>query len=82
MSADKLAQSLGPDEFIGTAIINGHLYTGRRMIRVARVTVDRSTCVVPLSTLADTIDGGGKYVVEVGEMRKAEFDRMEEFQGW
>jgi len=76
------APLLGPDEFMGTAIINGHAYGNRHMIRVARVSVDGNVCTVPLSGLVDVIEGGGKYEVEVDSMTKAAFDRMEEFQGW
>ena len=74
--------SLGPDEFRGKAKINGIWYANRHMIRVAKITVDGSTCVVPLSNLPDMIEGGGTYEVEVTSMRKAEFDRLEEFAGW
>lgn len=75
-------KAIGPDEYIGTALINGHAYSNRHMIRVARVTVDGSTCTVPLSGLADVVSGGGRYEVEVDSMLQAEFDRLGEFQGW
>ena len=70
-----------PDVFMGRVLINGMPYR-RQMIRVAKITVGRSTCVVKLSDLIDTIDGGETYEVCITEMRKSEFDRMEEFQGW
>ena len=74
--------ALGPDEFVGRAKINGHWYDGRHMIRVAQVTYDGSTCTVPLSALVDTLGDGETYQVRVTSMRKAEFDRMDEFAGF
>lgn len=74
--------SLGPDEFIGKAQINGHWYSGKHMIRVAQITYDGSTCTVPLSALVDMLGDGETYQVRVTSMRKAEFDRLEEFAGW
>ena len=76
------AQVLGPDEFVGEAQINGHWYTGKHMIRVAQITFDGSTCTVPLSGLVDVLGEDETYQVRVICMRKAEFDRLEEFQGW
>ena len=76
------APALGPDEFIGKAQINGHWYSGKHMVRVARITYDGSTCTVPLSALVDMLGEGETYQVCVTSMRKAEFDRLEEFQGW
>jgi hypothetical protein len=73
---------LGPDEFIGKAKINGHWYSGRHMVRVAQITYDGSTCTVPLSQLVDMLGDGEAYQVRVTSMRKAEFDRLEEFSGW
>lgn len=73
---------LGPDEFIGKAKINGHWYGGRRMVRVAQITYDGSTCTVPLSGLLDMLGEGETYQVRVTSMRKAEFERLEEFSGW
>lgn len=75
-------RTLGPDEFIGKAKINGHWYRGRHMIRVAQITYDGSTCTVPLSALVDMLGDGETYQVRVTSMRKAEFDRLEEFAGW
>lgn len=80
MSTDN--PSLGPDEFIGPAKINGVTYEGRHMIRVAVVSYDGATCTVPLSELTDTISDGTEYLVRVTSMRKAEFDRLPEFEGW
>lgn len=74
--------ALGPDEFVGTAQINGHWYDNQRMIRVAQITYDGSTCTVPLSSLVDTLGEDEAYQVRVTTMRKAEFDRLEEFAGW
>lgn len=74
--------ALGPDEFIGKAKINGHWYGGKHMIRVAQITYDGSTCTVPLSALVDMLGDGETYQVRVTSMRKAEFDRLEEFAGW
>lgn len=74
--------ALGPDEFIGKAQINGHWYSGKHMARVAQITYDGSTCTVPLSALVDMLGEGDTYEVRVTSMRKAEFDRLEEFQGW
>lgn len=74
--------ALGPDEFIGKAKINGHWYGGKHMIRVAQITYDGSTCTVPLSALVDMLGDGETYQVRVTSMRKAEFDRLEEFSGW
>ena len=78
----KTGPELGPDEFIGKAQINGHWYSDRHMIRVAQITRDGSTCTVPLSALIDTMGEDETYQVRVTAMRKAEFDRLEEFSGW
>lgn len=78
----KPVPDLGPDEFIGKAKINGHWYSGRHMIRVAQITHDGSTCTVPLSALIDMLGVDETYQVRVTSMRKAEFDRLEEFAGW
>lgn len=78
----QVVTSLGPDEFIGKAKINGHWYGGKHMIRVAQITYDGSTCTVPLSALVDMLGDGETYQVRVTSMRKAEFDRLEEFAGW
>lgn len=76
------APTLGPDEFIGKAQINGHWYGGKHMIRVAQITYDGSTCTVPLSALVDMLGDGETYQVCVTSMRKAVFDRLEEFAGF
>lgn len=72
----------GPDVFMGSCLINGVRYANKALIRVANVTVDGTTCTVPLSDLVDTISSGGKYEVEVTEMRWSEFLKLEEFVGW
>ena len=73
---------VGPDEFLGRANINGHWYDDRLMIRAATVTLDGTTCVVPLSDLIDTIGEDVAYQVMVTTMRRAEFDRLPEFAGF
>lgn len=70
-----------PDVFMGNAEINGVMLP-RRMIRVAKITVDGTTCTTPLRDLVDTIDSGGKYEVEVTAMPLAAFNQLEEFAGW
>ena len=65
----------------GTAVINGQRYK-RETIKVARVTLDGATCVVPVADLLDVLDGGGEYTVSVETMPVREFERMEEFPGW
>jgi len=82
VSISKLPIESGPDEFIGTAVINGHKYSGKRMIRVAKITYDGRTCTIPLSELMDMLGEDVVYKVQVTEMSKADFDRMEEFTGW
>lgn len=76
-----MTQNSRPDVFMGPCLINGERYM-RAMIRVANITVDGATCTVPLSDLVDIIESGGKYEVEVTEMRLSEFDKLEEFAGW
>jgi len=65
----------------GPAIINGQRYS-RQVMKVACVTLDGATCVVPATDLLDVLDGGGEYTVRLETMRVAEFERMEEFGGW
>ena len=66
---------------LGMARINGMPYT-RPTMKVARVTVDGATCVVPLSDLADLIGGGGDYTVRVETIPVRDFARLAEFTGW
>ena len=66
---------------LGTVRINGHRYT-RPTMKVAKVTVDGATCVVPLADLADLISDGGEYMVRVETMGVVEFARLSEFAGW
>lgn len=65
----------------GVVRINGHRYT-RPTMKVAKVTVDGATCVVPLADLCDLIEGGGEYTVRVETMGVGEFARLAEFAGW
>lgn len=66
---------------LGLVRINGHKYV-RPTMKVAKVTVDGSTCVVPLADLVDLIGDGGEYTVRVETMGVGEFARMAEFTGW
>ena len=65
----------------GTAVINGQRYQ-RQTIKVARVTLDGTTCVVKAGDLLDVLEGGGEYTVSVETMPVRDFERMEEFSGW
>jgi hypothetical protein len=61
--------------------INSQLYT-RPVIRVAVVTVDGTSCIVPVGELLAVIEDGGPYTVEIKTMPVREFEAMPEFQGW
>lgn len=65
----------------GLVRINGHRYV-RPTMKVAKVTVDGATCVVPLADLVDLIGDGGEYTVRVETMGVGEFARLAEFAGW
>jgi hypothetical protein len=66
---------------VGPVLINGHRYT-RPVVTVAKVTVDGSTCVVPIADLLDLIGDGGEYTVRVEKMSARKFELMPEFAGW
>ena len=66
---------------MGWVQINGHRYW-RPVVRVARVTLDGTTCTVPASDLLDVLGDGNEYEVELETISAAEFDRMPEFTGW
>jgi hypothetical protein len=66
---------------LGSVLINGNRYT-RPVMTVAKVTVDGSTCVVPIGDLLDLIGDGGEYTVRVEKMSVQRFERMAEFTGW
>ena len=66
---------------LGLVKINGHSYI-RPVMKVAKVTVDGATCVVPLGDLYDMLEGGGEYTVKVETISVREFERMAEFTGW
>ena len=66
---------------MGWVRINGHRYW-RPIVRVATVTVDGTTCAVPVSELIDILSDGGRYEVELTTMSRADFDRLPEFNGW
>lgn len=65
----------------GLVKINGHNYV-RPTMKVAKVTFDGATCVVPLADLCDLIEGGSEYTVRVETMGVGEFARLAEFNGW
>jgi hypothetical protein len=52
------------------------------MIRVAVVTVDGTSCTVPVDELLAVIEDGGPYTVQIKTMPVREFEAMPEFQGW
>lgn len=66
---------------LGLVKINGMNYT-RPVIKVAKVTLDGSTCVVPIGDLYDLLEGGQEYTVRVETMSVREFERLAEFTGW
>lgn len=66
---------------MGWVQINGHRYW-RPVVRVARVTLDGTTCTVPATDLLDVLGDGNEYEVELETISAAEFDRMPEFTGW
>ena len=63
------------------AKINGMNYT-RSVIKVAKVTLDGATCVVPIGDLYDLLEGGQEYTVRVETMPVRDFERLAEFTGW
>lgn len=66
---------------LGLAKINGMNYT-RSVIKVAKVTLDGATCVVPIGDLYDLLEGGQEYTVRVETMPVRDFERLAEFTGW
>lgn len=66
---------------MGTALINGMPYR-RPVIRVAVVTVDGTSCTVPVGELLAVIEDGGPYTVQIKTIPVREFEAMPEFQGW
>lgn len=66
---------------VGRVQINGHTYL-RPVIKVAIVTLDGSSCTVPVGALLDVIEEGGPYMVEVKTMSLAKFEALPEFGGW
>ncbi len=68
-------------ETIGRVLINGMRYL-RPVIKVAVVTVDGTSCTVPLKDLPDLIDDGGEYTVSVKTMSLSKFNQLPEFAGW
>lgn len=66
---------------MGRVKINNEWYI-RPVITVAAITIDGSTCIVPIDYLMATIGDGQEYTVQIRKMRVKEFERMEEFQGW
>ena len=68
-------------EKLGRVLINGMPYL-RPVIRVAVVTVDDTSCTVPVGELLGVIGDGGPYSVEVKTMPLREFDALPEFGGW
>jgi hypothetical protein len=53
-------------------------------IKVAEITLDGVTCVVPIAELADTIgdDERNTYAVRIKTMSQLDFDAIPEFGGW
>ena len=68
-----------PDQ--ATVLINGQRYV-RPVVKVAKVTFDGVTCVVPAHDLLDVVEGGESYTVRVETMPLRDFERMPEFNGW
>ncbi|MCA3301729.1 MAG: hypothetical protein INF98_06135 [Roseomonas sp.] len=66
---------------LGRVKINGMDYT-RPVIKVAKVTLDGVTCVVPIGDLYDLLEGGQEYTVRVETMPVRDFERLAEFTGW
>jgi hypothetical protein len=66
---------------LGRVLINGIPYL-RPVIRVAVVTVDGTTCTVPLGDLLGLIEDGGEYTVRIKTMSLRAFEALPEFSGW
>lgn len=68
---------------IGPVKINGMTYM-RPIVRVAHVTFDGSTMVVPADELLDHIgdDEQNTYQVRFSTMRRTEFEALPEFAGF
>jgi hypothetical protein len=66
---------------LGPRKINGQMYI-RPVIRVASVTMDGATCVVPIGELLAVIEDGGEYIVQIRTMPVREFEALPEFDGW
>lgn len=65
----------------GPVKINNQTYL-RPVIRVAEITVDGATCVVPVGELLDCIEDGSKYTVQIKTIPLRKFEEMPEFNGW
>lgn len=65
----------------GRVLINGMPYL-RPVIRVAVVTVDGTSCVVPATDLMDLIEDGSEYTVRIKTMSLRKFEALPEFDGW
>ena len=70
-----------PGASIGPVLINGQTYQ-RPVIKVAVITLDGTSCTVPVGALLDVIEEGGPYTVQIKTMAQRDFDRMPEFEGW
>lgn len=53
-----------------------------RTIKVAVVRHDGTACTVPLEALADMVEDGSEYTVQVKTMPLREFEAMPEFAGF
>jgi hypothetical protein len=52
-------------------------------MQVASIRLDGGpACVVPVGELMAMIEDGHEYTVQIKTMRVAEFERMDEFNGW
>lgn len=70
-----------PQTEMGRVKINNEWYI-RPVITVAAITIDGSTCIVPVNELMAMIEDGQEYTVQIRKMRVKKFERLEEFQGW
>lgn len=67
---------------LGRVLINGIPYL-RPVMQVASIRLDGGpACVVPVGELMAMIEDGHEYTVQIKTMRVAEFERMDEFQGF
>ena len=67
---------------LGRVLINGIPYL-RPVMQVASIRLDGGpACVVPVGELMAMIEDGHEYTVQIKTMRVAEFERMDEFNGW